>query len=68
MNPDWFVFDNLGRLADIDFRGQFSTDVVDSTLINRNLGHRTLTELPPLALTLAGFSITYPADAGVAQW
>lgn len=26
-NPDWFIFHNLGRLADIDFRGQFSTDL-----------------------------------------
>jgi beta-galactosidase len=26
-NADWFIFHNLGRLDDIDFRGQFSTDV-----------------------------------------
>jgi len=26
-NPGWFIFHNLGRLDDIDFRGQFSTDV-----------------------------------------
>ncbi|KRA98034.1 beta-galactosidase [Devosia sp. Root685] len=26
-NPDWFIFHNLGRLDDIDFRGQFSTDL-----------------------------------------
>jgi beta-galactosidase len=26
-NPDWFIFHNLGRLADIDFRGQFSADL-----------------------------------------
>ena len=26
-NPEWFIFHNLGRLDDIDFRGQFSTDV-----------------------------------------
>jgi beta-galactosidase len=26
-NPDWFIFHNLGRLEDIDFRGQFSTDL-----------------------------------------
>ena len=25
--PDWFVFHNLGRLDDIDFRGQFSKDL-----------------------------------------
>ena len=27
VNSDWFVFHNLGRLEDIDFRGQFSTDL-----------------------------------------
>lgn len=26
-NPDWFIFHNLGALADIDFRGQFSEDL-----------------------------------------
>jgi len=26
-NPGWFVFHNLGRLDDIDFRGNFSTDL-----------------------------------------
>ncbi|MET3523397.1 beta-galactosidase [Mesorhizobium abyssinicae] len=26
-NPDWFVFHNLGQLADIDFRGQFGQDL-----------------------------------------
>jgi beta-galactosidase len=26
-NPGWFIFHNLGRLDDIDFRGQFSTDL-----------------------------------------
>ncbi|MDE1995648.1 MAG: beta-galactosidase, partial [Rhizobiaceae bacterium] len=26
-NPAWFVFHNLGGLRDIDFRGQFSTDL-----------------------------------------
>ncbi|WP_158818890.1 beta-galactosidase [Methylocapsa sp. S129] len=26
-NPAWFIFHNLGRLHDIDFRGQFSTDL-----------------------------------------
>jgi beta-galactosidase len=26
-NPEWFIFHNLGRLDDIDFRGQFSTDL-----------------------------------------
>lgn len=26
-NPDWFVFHNLGGLDDIDFRGQFSSDL-----------------------------------------
>ena len=26
-NPDWFIFHNLGQLQDIDFRGQFSTDL-----------------------------------------
>jgi beta-galactosidase len=26
-DPDWFIFHNLGRLEDIDFRGQFSTDL-----------------------------------------
>lgn len=26
-NPDWFIFHNLGRLDDIDFRGQFSKDL-----------------------------------------
>ena len=26
-NPDWFVFHNLGRIDDIDFRGEFSTDL-----------------------------------------
>jgi beta-galactosidase len=26
-NPNWFIFHNLGRLDDIDFRGQFSTDL-----------------------------------------
>lgn len=26
-NPNWFIFHNLGRLEDIDFRGQFSTDL-----------------------------------------
>jgi len=26
-NPDWFVFHNLGRLDDIDLRGQFSRDL-----------------------------------------
>ena len=26
-NPDWFVFHNLGRLDDIDVRGQFSRDL-----------------------------------------
>lgn len=27
VNKDWFVFHNLGGLRDIDFRGQFSTDL-----------------------------------------
>ncbi len=27
VNPDWFVFHNLGNLADIDFRGQFGQDL-----------------------------------------
>jgi beta-galactosidase len=27
VNPDWFVYHNLGRLEDIDFRGQFSKDL-----------------------------------------
>ncbi|MCZ7450859.1 beta-galactosidase [Agrobacterium rhizogenes] len=27
MNKDWFIFHNLGGLRDIDFRGQFSTDL-----------------------------------------
>lgn len=27
VNPDWFIFHNLGGLRDIDFRGQFSTDL-----------------------------------------
>lgn len=27
VNPDWFVFHNLGRLDDIDFRGQFGQDL-----------------------------------------
>jgi beta-galactosidase len=26
-NPKWFIFHNLGGLRDIDFRGQFSTDL-----------------------------------------
>ena len=26
-NPDWFIFHNLGRLEDIDFRGQFGSDL-----------------------------------------
>jgi beta-galactosidase len=26
-NPDWFIFHNLGRLTDIDFRGQFGQDL-----------------------------------------
>jgi beta-galactosidase len=26
-NPDWFIFHNLGNLADIDFRGQFGQDL-----------------------------------------
>ncbi|SCM73916.1 Beta-galactosidase [uncultured Pleomorphomonas sp.] len=26
-NPDWFVFHNLGRLVDIDFRGEFGHDL-----------------------------------------
>ncbi|MEF2074063.1 beta-galactosidase [Consotaella aegiceratis] len=26
-NPDWFIFHNLGRLDDIDFRGDFSKDL-----------------------------------------
>lgn len=26
-NSDWFVFHNLGRLDDVDFRGQFSKDL-----------------------------------------
>jgi beta-galactosidase len=26
-NPDWFVFHNLGRLEDIDFRGPFGQDL-----------------------------------------
>lgn len=26
-NPDWFIFHNLGRLEDIDFRGQFGRDL-----------------------------------------
>lgn len=26
-NPDWFIYHNLGRLDDIDFRGQFTTDL-----------------------------------------
>lgn len=26
-NPDWFIFHNLGGQADIDFRGQFGTDL-----------------------------------------
>lgn len=26
-NSDWFVFHNLGGLRDVDFRGQFSTDL-----------------------------------------
>ncbi|OWW04038.1 beta-galactosidase [Rhizobium sp. R72] len=26
-NPDWFIFHNLGRLEDIDFRGQFGQDL-----------------------------------------
>lgn len=26
-NKDWFIFHNLGGLRDIDFRGQFSTDL-----------------------------------------
>ena len=26
-NPDWFIFHNLGGLEDIDFRGQFSSDL-----------------------------------------
>ncbi len=26
-NPDWFVFHNLGRLVDIDFRGEFGQDL-----------------------------------------
>lgn len=26
-NPDWFVFHNLGNLADIDFRGAFGADL-----------------------------------------
>src|SRR5262249_37335844 len=26
-NPDWSIFHNLGQLRDIDFRGQFSTDL-----------------------------------------
>ncbi|CAN7275291.1 beta-galactosidase [Pararhizobium sp. LjRoot238] len=27
VNPDWFIFHNLGRLDDIDFRGQFGRDL-----------------------------------------
>ncbi|HEU0220624.1 MAG TPA: beta-galactosidase, partial [Paracoccaceae bacterium] len=27
VNPDWFIFHNLGGLRDIDFRGQFSADL-----------------------------------------
>ena len=27
INPDWFIFHNLGRLEDIDFRGQFGQDL-----------------------------------------
>ena len=27
VNPDWFIFHNLGALADIDFRGQFGQDL-----------------------------------------
>ncbi len=27
VNPDWFIFHNLGNLADIDFRGQFGQDL-----------------------------------------
>ncbi|RJS93485.1 beta-galactosidase [Salinisphaera sp. Q1T1-3] len=27
MNPDWFVFHNMGRLADVDFRGGFADDL-----------------------------------------
>lgn len=26
-NPNWFIFHNLGNLADIDFRGQFGQDL-----------------------------------------
>lgn len=26
-NPNWFIFHNLGRLVDIDFRGQFGHDL-----------------------------------------
>lgn len=26
-NPNWFIFHNLGRLVDIDFRGQFGQDL-----------------------------------------
>ncbi|HWU65333.1 MAG TPA: beta-galactosidase [Ensifer sp.] len=26
-NPDWFIFHNLGNLADIDFRGEFGQDL-----------------------------------------
>ncbi len=27
VNPDWFIFHNLGALSDIDFRGQFGQDL-----------------------------------------
>ncbi len=27
VNPDWFIFHNLGALEDIDFRGQFGQDL-----------------------------------------
>ena len=27
INPDWFIFHNLGALTDIDFRGDFGTDL-----------------------------------------
>ena len=26
-NPDWFIFHNLGGQPDIDFRGQFGSDL-----------------------------------------
>lgn len=27
VNPEWFIFHNLGRLEDIDFRGQLGQDL-----------------------------------------